>query len=194
MTEPSPYLAAIDHLRGEIAERQQLLAMLERAAGVTTIAALPGPKPHVSPAGEPRRAALLKPDQAEAPKRRGKVDPDRVRALHAQGLDDGRIGAALGVSASAITWWRKKLGLHALGRGDRKPAENAAPERGELVNSAATIVAWLRQRGTIIGEHEAGKTWKVNGRDVIDRTGLLTMANRKRELMNLQPFQWEFAR
>lgn len=30
MTEPSPYLAAIDHLRGEIAERQQLLTMANR--------------------------------------------------------------------------------------------------------------------------------------------------------------------
>lgn len=193
MTEPSPYLAAIDQLRVEIAERQQLLAMLERAAGVTTITALPVPgamKPKAPPAGEPRRVALLKPDQAEAPKSRGKVDPDRVRALYEQGLDDVRIGRELGVSGSGITFWRKKLGLPAIGKGGRK----APPKAGaEFVNSAATIVAWLRQRGTIIADHEASKTWKVNGRDVIDRTGLLTMANRKRELMHLQPFQWEFA-
>lgn len=197
MNAPSPYLAAIDHLRSQIAMLQEGLAVLEQIAGVTTIAALPAPpKPQRPPASEPRRAALLKPADAPQGTRHGKVDPNRVRELHAQGRDDNEIAAAIGVTASAILQWRRRLGLAAHGKGGRKEAPTqvtSSPTKSELVNSAATIVAWLRQRGTVIADHETGKTWKVNGRDVIDRTGLLTMANRKRDLMNLPPFQWEFA-
>lgn len=186
----SPFLAAIDELRASIARDSELLRMLEARVGVQTvepIAALPASpvaretKPRAS---EPRRGALLE------PAKRGKVDPERVRELHAQGLDDGQIGQQLGVSASAILQWRKKLGLAAVGKGGRTNAAPPAPTN-ERVNAAATIVRWLKERGTIIAELEPGKTWKVNGRDVIDRSGLLTMANRKRELAKLPPFEWE---
>jgi transcriptional regulator with XRE-family HTH domain len=129
-------------------------------------------------------------DRAERrPRANRQVDVDRLRDLHAQGLHDGEIGPQLGVSASAITLWRKKLNLAANSRGGRK----AAPAAGaEHVNAAATIVRWLKERGTIIAEAEPGKSWKVNGRDVIDREGLLMMANRKRELAKLPPFAWTF--
>lgn len=184
------FLAVIDELRASIARESEALRVLEQLAGVEThppVPALPAPvvreaKPPVS---EPRRAALLE------PAKRGKVDPERVRELHAQGLDDGAIGAQLGVSSSAILQWRRKLGLAAVGKGGRTNAAPPAPTN-ERVNAAATIVRWLKERGTIIAELEPGKTWKVNSRDVIDRAGLLQMANRKRELANLPPFAWEF--
>jgi hypothetical protein len=183
----------IDELRASIARESEALRILEQLAGVEThppVPALPAPVAREAkpPASEPRRAAPFQPAGEVA--KRGRVEPEQVRDLHAQGLDDGAIGAQFGVSASAILQWRKKLGLTAVGKGGRNGAAPAAPTI-ERVNAAATIVRWLKERGTIISELEPGATWKVNGRDVIDRAGLLQMANRKRELAKLPPFEWE---
>lgn len=189
MTEP--FLAVIDDLRRQIAERQAAIDALERIVGVKTLST--SPAPNALPAPRPTADASPPPPAGER-KRAGKVDIEKLRALYSQGLDDGQIGKQLGVSGSAILLWRKKLGLSANGKGGRKtPAEPAsAPITAPVVvNSAATIVSWLRQRDTIIAEVDPGKTWKVNGRDIIDRAGLLTMANRKREIAKLPPFAWE---
>jgi hypothetical protein len=201
MTEP--VLAVIDDLRRQIAERQAAIEALERIVGVQTLSPSPAlnaaPAPAPAPP-KPRAVAAPKP-QPEATvvmttrKGNGKVDVERLVALHAQGLHDWEIGEQLGVSDTSIFVWRKKLGLSANSKGGRKASAEplpAAPAAGpEKVNAAATIVSWLKSRGTIIGEVEPGRLWKVNGRDVIDRAGLLTMANRKRELAKLLPFAWE---
>lgn len=189
-----PILAAIDQLRAEIARRHEAIAALERVAGVTTVPAVPMPQQLVKQMVERRDLGRLpapKPAETKRNQHSGKVDPDRVREMHAEGKNDLEIGAALGVSGSAITLWRKKLGLSPNSKGGRK-RRTAGGTGVETVNSAATIVTWLRQRDTVIAELEPGKAWKVNGRDVIDRAGLLTMANRKRDLMSLPRFQWEF--
>ena len=185
----NPFLAAIDELRTSIARDSELLRLLEARVGVQTVDQLPAlPAP---------RAAAPAPAKSPTPagdrKRAGQVDVAKLRELHAQGLDDGQIGQQLGVSSSAICLWRKKLGLAAVGKGGQKTA-GLPGGPAERVNAAATIVRWLKERGTIIAEVEAGKTWKVNGRDVIDRAGLLQMANRKREIAKLPPFEWEHGR
>lgn len=187
----SPFLAAIDALRTSIARDTELLQLLEARVGVQTVdpvPALPAPRAAAPSPAKPQPAVAVA--AAAERKRSGKVDADQVRKLHADGLDDGQVGQQLGVSSSAILLWRKKLGLSANGKGGRKAA--GLPGGGaERVSAAATIVRWLKERGTIITEFEAGESWKVNGRDVIDRAGLLTMANRKRELAKLPPFAWE---
>jgi hypothetical protein len=190
-----PIEAAMAQLRHEIETRAAALAALERIASppapVIEARALPAPKPRA--AKKPAQIDLEDAIAATAEKpaaRKSKVDPEKLRTLHDKGLDDGQIGAELGVTASGVLQWRRKLGLAANSRGGRKAAPSSAPGI-ERVNSATTIVAWLRQRDTIIVDADPGKTWKVNGRDIIDRAGLLTMANRKREIAKLPPFAFE---
>jgi hypothetical protein len=45
--------------------------------------------------------------------RPSRVDPLRVRALHRQRLTDAQIGERLGVTGSAVLYWRRKLMLAA---------------------------------------------------------------------------------
>lgn len=45
--------------------------------------------------------------------RPSRVDPLRVRALHKQRLTDAQIGERLGVTGSAVLYWRRKLMLPA---------------------------------------------------------------------------------
>ena len=59
------------------------------------------------------RPALDRLEYAIVNMRPGRVDPRRVRALHAQRLTDAVIAARLHVSDGAILYWRRKLGLAA---------------------------------------------------------------------------------
>lgn len=168
--------AAIGMLRRNMARDQKALEVLEqllRDSNVPPDAALAAIADAANKRGRPR-----------------KVDPDQVRTLHAQGLLDGQIGERLGVGAGAILQWRRKLGLAAHPRHRPQRAATALVER---VSSSAPIVRWLRERGTIIAAGAEPGLWKVNDRDTIDHHGLLTMANRKRQLAGLPPFVWDRA-
>jgi hypothetical protein len=200
----TPIATAIAHLRGEIEQRVEALRALERLAPADApppVLLLTSDKPPPTPleaaiaaappASEPRRGALLKdPAPGRSAPRTGRtapIDPAQLRELHRRGLNDAAIARELGRSQAGVSHALRKLGLAP----NTMPKAAAVPSV-ERVNAAATIVSWLRKRDTIIVDVEPGKTWKVNGRDVIDRAGLLTMANRKREIAKLPPYAWEF--
>ena len=170
------YVAVIEHLRASIARDQEAVQVLEDL--IAQRASAPPTAPSAAP---PVVAGYI---ATRAPK----VDPEQVRALHAQGMLEGQIGAQLGVSAGAILQWRRKLKLEAHTRRGPRPQSTELVER---VTSSVPIVRWLKDRGTIIAACAEPGLWKVNDRDTIDRRGLLTMANRKRQLAGMQPFVWE---
>jgi hypothetical protein len=59
------------------------------------------------------RPALDRLEYAIVCERNCRVDPRRVRALHAQRLTDAVIAARLHVSDGTILYWRRRLGLAA---------------------------------------------------------------------------------
>lgn len=188
----TPIETAIAHLRGEIEQRVDALRALERlapSAAAPPVLTLTADKPPPTPL-EAAIAAAPAPSTGRTVPRSGRTAPipeAQLRELHGRGLNDAAIADALGRSQGGVSGALRKLNLAP--NKARRPAASPTVER---VNSAGTIVAWLRGRDTIITEAEPGKTWRVNGRDVIDRHGLLTMANRKREIAKLPPYAWEF--
>lgn len=187
-----PFLSVIDDLRRQIAERQPAIDALERIVGVKTLSTSPAPNalpaPPTPQETAPDRARPQKAAMDAKPAKGRAIDVEQLRAMHARGLNDLTIAQELGRSQAGVSAALRRLGLP-----PNKTIRtiSVAASSVERVNAAATIVRWLKERGTIIAEVDAGKTWKVNGRDVIDRAGLLTMANRKRELAKLPPFAWE---
>jgi hypothetical protein len=67
----------------------------------------------------------------DSPRRR--VDPEAVRGMHEDGKDSVQMAAALGVAASTVRWWCRRLGL-ALGRRPSNLGADLAGSRfGRLV-------------------------------------------------------------
>lgn len=69
--------------------------------------------------------AIHIPAKETAMERKGTIDFEKVRELHAKGLSDGEIGEQLGCSTGGVLYARKRLGLPAIGkRGPRKSKGN----------------------------------------------------------------------
>lgn len=99
-----------DYIRHRREERLRLLAQREKAAGKT-----PPPK---------KRQELPPPPPKKESGRGGRTYSFNTTAalgLYRQGWDDGRIGAELGMSRSAIRNWRRRQGLVAVQNWAKKP-------------------------------------------------------------------------
>jgi hypothetical protein len=138
------------------------------------------------PASEPRRGALLK---DPPPPARRKIDPEKLRELHAQGLNDRQISEHFGCTAVSVLHRRQQLGLPSQKEIAGKLPKDDDPAGVERVTSPAAVFTWLKLNGTHIAVVEPGALWRINARDVVDVRGLLKTANRKREFAGLRHFK-----
>lgn len=114
----------------------------------------------------------------------GKIDPDMVRRLHGEGLNDRMIAERIGgVTGNAVRLHRVKLGLQPSGARPAEPPEPEARDAAASELSTRELVAWLREINTTVDVVERGKRWRLNDRTSVDAAGLLAYANTKRARM-----------